>query len=211
MKIAIAGRSDATQNYKNYVLAAGAEPVVTLDSSRIAECDALLLPGGVDIHPRHYGEENVSCGTIDEELDDLQFAALTAALEQGMPILGICRGCQLINVAFGGSLYQDIATAANHKRVNDADQYHASDALEGSYLDQIYGRHFTINSAHHQAAKTLGKGLIPVQYSSAEGIIEAIRHTTLPIWAVQWHPERIIEEKAGISGLPLLKAFMKLV
>ena len=108
------------------------------------------------------------------------------------PILGICRGQQFINVYFGGSLIQDLPAKALHARgmEEETDKFHEAVIADGSYLEPIYGERFVINSAHHQAVNRVGNGLMVDLYSAEEGIVEAMHHRELPIWSVQWHPER---------------------
>ena len=114
--------------------------------------------------------------------------------------MGICRGAQLINVALGGSLHQDIA---DHNRIDDTDRIHGS-VTDDPVLMSLYGKSFMINSSHHQAADRLGEGLRAVQWSD-DGIVEALRHESLPIFAVQWHPERL---RDPIDGWELIRHWL---
>ena len=205
-------------NYRAAVLAAGGSPceinpyVTFPDFDKIlGGLDGLIIPGGLDIDPSYYGEENVACGEIDRELDSFEMAIVEEAVNRGIPLLGICRGMQLINVFFGGSLYQDISCAESHKKSMYDDNVHCSRIEEGSFLDDIYySEMICVNSAHHQGVKRIGDGLIPVQYSS-DGIVEAYYHREKPIWAVQWHPERMClanERTDTVDGLGIFKYFI---
>lgn len=209
MRIAIAGRKPDTCNYVKYVREQGHDPLVSLDLGDVACCEALLLPGGGDITPAFFGEQNRGARNIDTELDILQLQALDFCLQNRIPVLGICKGIQIINVGLGGTLYQDMPDAERH-RYDGCDKYHDSVTLEDSWLYRLYGRRFTINSAHHQAIKRLGEGLIAVQHCPEDGCIEAVAHRELPILGVQWHPERIDSRRAGICGEKVLDHFVSL-
>lgn len=212
MRIAILGREADTENYVKYIGSMGITPQVTLNAETVTCCDALLLPGGGDITPAFFGETNHGSRNIDTELDILQLQALNLAVCRDLPVLGICKGMQIINVGFGGTLTQDM-TSQNVKRhgYDHGDKYHTSIIEKDSWLHHIYGGEITVNSAHHQAIKKLGSGLAAVQYCPEDGCIEAISHQSLPIIGFQWHPERIEEDKSGISGLPVLAYFFSLI
>ena len=117
----------------------------------------------------------------------------------------------MINVFFGGSLYQNIFCCEFHKRYENKDRVHKTKVEPGSFLEQIYGKtDIAVNSAHHQAVKKLADDLIPVQYST-EGLLEAFSHKTKPIYAVQWHPERMCLANARTDtedGLEVFKYFI---
>ena len=112
-----------------------------------------------------------------------------AFLAREKPILGICRGCQMINVLLGGTLYRDLTSQLGFVHSN-GEIRHPLFAEEGSVLAQLFGREFRVNSTHHQAVKDLAPGL-HVTGRSIEGIVEAFEHDTLPILATQFHPERL--------------------
>lgn len=206
MKIAIVGRTADTTNYTRFVQSIGAFPCVTLRPTEVCTCEGLILPGGGDITPAFFGEYNHGSRNIDTELDIIQLQALDTALRNRIPVLGICKGMQIINVGLGGSIYQDLPSADIHCYKN-ADQYHPSYINEETWLYQLYGKTAIINSAHHQGLKTLGSGLRAVQYCSIDHCIEAISHRHLPIWGVQWHPERLDEHVSGITGQAVLTYF----
>ena len=170
------------ENYIKALTALGAVPC--FDSPE--ECDGLLLPGGGDVDPRWYGQENTASMNIDDELDEKELAAVRFFAEKGRPVLGICRGCQVLNVAFGGTLHQDIP---GHRRVNNTDSLHYA-GTKDDMLVSLYEERFIVNSAHHQALDALGEGLYAVQWAD-DGIVEAVRHEALPVLGVQWHPERL--------------------
>jgi putative glutamine amidotransferase len=149
-------------------------------------CDALLLPGGADLAPWRYGQANTASRGIDTLRDTEELELLQRFVLLKKPVLGICRGLQVINVYFGGTLLQDIA---GHSAANGIDRRHRVQSVP-SPLREICGEYGIVNSAHHQAVNRLGHGLSPLQWSP-DGIIEALEHHALPVWGVQWHPERM--------------------
>ena len=209
MKIAIIGRKPDTVNYVRYVLLQGHTPIVTLELGDAAHCHCLLLPGGGDITPAFFGEKNHGSHSIDTELDILQLQALDFCIKKRVPVLGICKGIQVINVGFGGTLYQDMPTAKLHSYDGD-DKYHDTTIEKDSWLHELYGDRAVVNSAHHQAIRDLGNGLYAVQRCPQDNCIEAIAHRELPILGVQWHPERIDSRRATISGEKVLAYFVSL-
>lgn len=210
MKIAILGRKKDTVNYEKFISALPAEPVTTLNPASLSECSALILPGGGDISPAFFGERNNGSKNIDTELDILQFQALDYAVKQGLPVLGICKGMQVINVSFGGTLTQNLSTAAIHQYTGE-DQYHNTTIMEGNCLYQLYGGEAVVNSAHHQGVKRMGKGLFPIQWCSIDNCVEAIMHETLPILGLQWHPERLSPARTNLSGDGILVLLSSLI
>lgn len=205
MKIAILGRKKDTVNYEKYVEDI-ATPITTLNPTEVSSCDALILPGGGDITPAFFGEHNNGSQNIDTELDILQFQALEYALKKQIPILGICKGMQVINVAFGGTLVQDMPTSHIHRHVGH-DQYHQTFIEKDSWLHHLYGRESYVNSAHHQCINRLGKGLRAVQWCPEDNCIEAIVHTKFSLLGLQWHPERLDNNITPVVGSHLLLFF----
>ena len=203
-------RSFVLQNYLDSVEAAGGLPVVlpytkSKDALQTyAElCHGFLLVGGVDIAPERYSaERQKECGTVCDARDEFEFAAFDAVYPTEKPILGICRGCQLINVALGGTLYQDIPTEKPSEvthRQNDfgSSPIHSVKLVANTPLSLLTGQEqLQVNSLHHQAIKTLGEGL-EVMAVAEDGIIEAIY---MPggkyLQAYQWHPERMFDTDA---------------
>lgn len=187
-------------NFPNYVNAlnfCGAE----ICREHPEDCDALLLPGGGDIDPKLYGQENRGSAGIQEERDRLEAEAFRIFAERGRPIFGVCRGAQMVNVMLGGTLHQDIP---GHRQEGNDELRHGSHTVD-PLLISLYGERFIVNSTHHQSVDRLGEGLRAVQWAE-DGTIEAIRHDTLPIFAVQWHPERHHEP---IEGWKLFEALFK--
>lgn len=201
MKIAILGRKQDTANYENFIKALPAMPLTTLSPAELSHCNALILPGGGDITPAFFGEHNTGSRNIDTELDILQFQALEFGMRMCLPILGICKGMQLINVALGGTIIQDMPDSSHHRYLG-RDQYHTTTIAKDSCLHPLYGNEAIVNSAHHQCIGQLGKNLRPIQWCTEDACVEAIAHESLPILGLQWHPERLNRPEA--SGAPIL-------
>ncbi len=162
------------------------------------ELDALVLMGGVDMCPASYGESPLSPAWNGDRIrDDYEIALLRAFVARGKPVLGLCRGAQVINVAMGGTLYQDIATqrpdALRHRLQEIYEKNcHAASLVPGSGLAALYPGLglFRINSVHHQALKDLGRDLEVEAWSEPDRIVEAIRwRGPSYLLGVQWHPE----------------------
>lgn len=180
--------------------------------------DGLLLQGGADVSPQTYAESALSHEWPGDRVRDMyELELLHEFIESGKPVLGVCRGCQLINVAFGGTLYQDIATDVPTANVHVNENYdqhrHGVHFPDGSTLLNMFpGRHDAIvNSIHHQAVKTLGRDLNIEAVSASDGIIEAVRYRRAPfVMGVQWHPEF---HRAGgpelLDCTPLLDTFLR--
>lgn len=193
--------------YVNAVEKSGAIPVAEYCPTYSDEYDSLILCGGNDIDPAYYNEEFAGAINIDEARDKAEMELFKKFLEAGKPILGICRGCQLINVAFGGSLHQNLDNAIEHKD----GVIHSAKAVEDSFVSKLYGTEFSINSFHHQAVKECGQGLEIIATAFDGKTVEAIQHKELPVYGVQWHPERICYEykKENVSdGADVFKFFI---
>jgi putative glutamine amidotransferase len=212
-------RAYVNHDYVQAITGAGAVPVllpVIDDEPGIAEqiklVDGILLTGGYDVNPLYYNEEPCAgLGFILPEVDKHQLAAAKLAAALGKPMLGICRGMQVLNVAFGGTLYQDILETPNSIRhVQNAQRHvagHTVSIVADTVLDGIFGKAaIRTNSFHHQAVKELAPGFI-VGARAADGVIEAMEKPgDLFTLAVQWHPEMM----AGKSP-DMRKLFQKFV
>ena len=176
-------------NYVKVLTRVGFSPVIDRDCGKADACSALLLPGGDDSDPALYGQENHACRGIDRRRDEAELFLTRRFAALGKPILGICRGHQLLNIAFGGDLWQDLSTKEAHCRKEGRDQLHDTVILPGSGLAAVYGGSARVTSAHHQGVHHLGRGFRAVQWTE-DGVIEGAEHQTLPILGVQWHPER---------------------
>lgn len=158
----------------------GIETEFGMDIKKIEEFDGMLIPGGGDIDPKFYGQENVACVKTNPIRDALTFDAIKLCRKINKPILGICLGAQYINVALGGTLKQDIP---NHKNVN-----HKIKIVAGNLLHDYLGDTYLSNSKHHQCIDILGKGLNVIA-SAEDGTIEAVINNEKNILGIQWHAE----------------------
>lgn len=177
-------------HYRQALKQAGITPILSDQIEDENLYDGLLLPGGGDISPIFYHRKNRGCQNICITEDIIQILLFHRFLEQKKPILGICKGMQLINVALGGNLLQDLPTKNLHAYDN-TDRYHNTKALSGSRLHSLYGNDCITNSAHHQAINKLGDHLRITQHAH-DGVAEGIEHDSLPILGIQWHPERML-------------------
>ena len=193
-------------DYVEGVAGAGGVPVVLppLGDDRAAgamvqSLDGLLLSGGSDLDPGYYGEEPVpELGATLPERDTFEMALLGLALRRQIPIFGICRGMQVLNVALGGTLYQDLPSqwdgnVLKHRQATPKWQpTHEVEVREGSYIAEVMGREVVkVNSYHHQGIKDLAEGLL-VTGRSSDGVIEAVEAADLSerwLLGVQWHAE----------------------
>ena len=192
------------QRYVKAVVDAGAIPVIlpSLSSSTaigalLSRVDGLIVSGGnFDIHPDYYGEKPITAlGAIKAERSAFELEITALALKQDLPVLGICGGAQAINVVLGGSLYQDISaqvpSAQEHEQSKKViKRGHRITIRPRTKLQAIIKRsHAEVNTTHHQAVKTLGRGLI-INAIAADGIVEGVESTDYTfVLGVQWHPE----------------------
>ena len=186
MRIYILGDAETYRNYQRAVEQAGGTVQFGGESK---DCDALLLPGGGDMEPWRYGQSNQGSRNLQPDRDEAELELLNQFTQMRKPVLGICRGLQVINVFFGGTLIQDLP---GHSAIGGTDRYHRI-RTEDLMLQRLFGRTMIVNSAHHQAIDRVGADLMPLQWA-ADGTMEAIRHKELPVWAFQWHPERMGSE-----------------
>ena len=183
--------------------------------------DALVLQGGADIAPPSYGEQPRDPAWIGDRVRDrYEIELFEAFVGKGKPVLGICRGCQLINVAFGGTLYQDIATqvpnAIDHRDIAKYEQqFHSVKFVPETGLAKLYPSRTeaTINTIHHQAVNKLGRGLIVEAVSQPDGVVEAVRwRGPSYVVGVQWHPEFMFGPSMTddhLDGTPILTEFLE--
>ena len=195
------------------------------ESSRVTmaayaqEMDALVLMGGADVCPRSYGEEPLKPEwSGDHVRDEYEIALANAFIARKKPVLGVCRGLQVLNVAMGGTLWQDLATqvphALDHRDWSIYEQNcHATSLVAGSSLAKLYPDTALVktNSIHHQAIRDLGRNLVVEAWSEPDRIAEAIRWTGPSyVFAVQWHPEfHPAGDASFIDDRPLLDDFLR--
>ena len=157
----------------------------------VSRYDGLVIPGGHNIDPRMYGAKRApeTYGTNIKK-DRIQVNMIRQFAKANKPVLGVCRGCQVVNVAFGGTICQHIP--GWHKWNRNIK------IKKGSWLYKAYGSKASVYHFHHQCVQKLGDGLIATQWDAGDGRIEAIEHKTLPVYAVQWHPDAMDAKGYGV-------------
>jgi putative glutamine amidotransferase len=223
MKIALTytGSDEKHNNYVEWLKAASPGSADNLDVIKISaddnnlheivNSDALVLAGGRDIHPKFYKNQNTdysnSPNDFDEKRDEFEIAAFKLAQEQSLPVLGICRGMQLVNCILDGTLQQDLGDALNkiHRVEVHHDKVHGVNIKGSTIISEITQLECSVvNSAHHQAVDKLGEGLI-VNCTADDGIIEGFEWfdpSNKPfLLCVQWHPERMFNFQLENSPL----------
>lgn len=215
----------AEASVPRWLLAGGALPLLIPAGAQARayarDLDALVLQGGADVAPETYGETPLHPDWAGDPIRDrYELDLIQAFLDQGKPVLGICRGCQLLNVALGGTLYQDIGTqiprSRNHRDPAKYDRHHHRvRLLPQSRLARLYPQteFARINSIHHQSIKELGTGLVVEARSQPDDVIEAVRlRGAHYVQGIQWHPEFVTpRHRALLPSAPLLQAFLRAV
>ncbi len=196
--------ASAPLTYINSIKRAGGVPLVipmtTCEeqlSAILATVDAVVMTGGEDVCPSYYGEEPLRAqGEIVPERDEFDYKLIRMAVDKGLPLLGICRGEQVLNVAFGGTLYQDIPSQKRDSYIKHSQKApreygtHSITIEKGSLLEKLLKTNKTyVNSFHHQAVKDVAPGFKATAHS-ADGVVEAIEMVgNNTVWGVQFHPE----------------------
>ena len=195
--------------YSHAIWNAGGEAILlptNPDKSNCAQIvsmlDGLLVPGGPDIDPSLYNEEILpECGVFCRYEDEYDMELIKEAVKQNKPILAICRGMQIVNALYGGTLYQDIPsqydTEIQHSRiVKGVEIYHEATLEQESFLAKVLGawENIKVNSSHHQSVKDLANGF-KIVGKAPDGIVEAMENEDGSILCVQWHPERMQDEE----------------
>lgn len=207
------------RTYIEAIMNAGGEPVLIARPEEavlneiLSTIDGILLAGGADIDPSLYNEKRSGLTRdVDQDRDRVEITLARLAQEKNIPILGVCRGLQVMNVALGGTLYQDLASELNETLAHDMHKTrernflaHKVDIKSGSLLTQIYEKEKTMtNSLHHQGIKVLSDKL-SVSGVTSDGLIEAVELRGHPFYVgVQWHPEELLDE----PSVKLFQAFI---
>ena len=212
-KILFSGSRSGQENYEAAIARAGGVPVPGYCPGVDLSCDGLLLCGGGDVEPSLYGQEDRGSRDIDPDRDRAELALIEAFIAAKKPILAICRGHQIVNIALGGTLIQDLPAPARPFHVwEEADKVHPVRAAPESFFARAYGTLFPVNSAHHQAVDRPGEGLRGVLWSEG-GVVEAMEHVSLPILCVQFHPERMSfgrRRADTVDGAAIFRRFLSL-
>ncbi len=186
------------QTYVSFLEGVGIAPVLVPNALRdpVAYVTALgvagvVLTGGGDVAPARYGQPSAGSRGISAQRDVVEWALLDLALARGLPVLGICRGLQVINLYFGGGLIQDLPAHGSRFLAHDSGEPHEVTLVHPPLRRLLETETLRTNTHHHQGvtAAELAPNLIPFAVC-ADGVIEGLLHPTLPVLAVQWHPER---------------------
>ena len=169
----------------------------------VSKLDVLILTGGEDVDPARYkASRSPKLGKVNVPRDGFDFRLLAAARRRNLPVIGICRGCQLMNIAFGGTLWQDLPSEFPVKDVQHRNVHHRISIEPNSRFARVTGvTNALVNSYHHQAVKDLAPGFHIVA-KSPDGVVEAIECDTYPAIGVQFHPEKMLcdEKEAVLSA-----------
>lgn len=184
----------------------------SMDPGEVEKADLTVIPGGLpDVDPANYGEKDMGSHDVTPDMDAEQFAMIKEAFRLQKPMVGICRGVQLINVFLGGTLIQDLESGKTHKYQPGAPVFHPVSNISGSRIAERFGNAMTVNTGHHQALKKVADGLRVTQFwcgapakaeeyrklieagvfreGTSECVIEGVEHTGYPMVGFQWHPE----------------------
>jgi putative glutamine amidotransferase len=197
-------------NYERWMLAEPGVEVIRLGAQfsnldEVNKCQGILLTGGDDIHPKFYGSKEIHYPNAPDEFvedrDEFEIKALAKAQENKLPVLGVCRGLQLINCALGGTLKQDLGELNKiHRRITKVDKVHQVKVSDNTQLKGIAKiDKGEVNSSHHQSIDKLGKEL-KINSVAMDGTIEGIERTNGSfLLAVQWHPERMNNQESPLA------------
>lgn len=209
-RVLISRSPESSGLYEAAVEKAGGEALSFHCPDPEMDFDALILAGGGDMDPSEFSEPDQGSCDIDRPRDAAELALVSRCVYENKPILGICRGHQVVNIALGGNLYQDLPPKLRqiHAQTEEGkDRFHPIRVSMMTMLGDLYGSEMTVNSSHHQANRQFGQGLYATAWDEI-GVVEAMQHGSLPIWTVQFHPEQMTGEDGGPDGQKIFDFFL---
>ena len=197
---------------------------LSLNVEKAKDVDGIIIPGSrCDVNPAFWNEEPSGAVYIDDALDQAQWEIMDFATSAGIPVIGMCRGIQFINVYYGGSLIQHLHSAYAHKAFNP-DRYHKICNTPGSFMEELYGPEVLVNSRHHQAVGRVGKGLkVAASWRCEdvtgraltedweEEVVDVLVHETHNVIGLQWHPEKMMylgDKNARKTGERMMRYYL---
>ena len=210
-RILISRSPESSGLYEAAVEKAGGEALSFHCPDPEMDFDGLILAGGGDVDPSEFQEPNQGSTDIDRPRDEVELYLVNRCIYENKPILGICRGHQVVNIALGGNIYQDMNERLVEMHAQSADgksKIHPIKVGVMTMLDTLYGGEMVVNSSHHQAIHKFGQGLYRTAWDE-NGVVEAMQHGSLPIWTVQFHPEQVTEEDGAADGQKIFDFFLE--
>ncbi len=210
-RILISRSPESSGLYEAAVEKAGGEALSFHCPDPEMDFDGLILAGGGDMDPAEFQEPNQGSRDIDRPRDKVELALVSRCVYENKPILGICRGHQVVNIALGGNIYQDMNERLVEMHAEGADgkpKAHPIQVGVMTMLDTLYGSEMVVNSSHHQAVRNFGQGLYRTAWDE-NGVVEAMQHGSLPIWTVQFHPEQVTDEDGAADGQKIFDFFLE--
>ncbi len=208
IKILLSSLGNAN-NYINALKKLNVNSTVFNGDINLKDYNGLVLCGGGDISPEFYNEAFCGSKNVNILRDIQEFYLIDNFLNANKPILAICRGFQVLNVYLGGTLIQDLKNVNKHQNDDGGDIYHLVKAQRNSFLGELYGEEFIVNSNHHQAVNKLSPMLSGTCYSN-DGVLEGYENLNLKIIGTQFHPERLNHE-SNVNGSKIFKEFLGLI
>ena len=210
-RILISRSPESSGLYEAAVEKAGGEALSFHCPDPEMDFDGLILAGGGDVDPSEFGESDLGSREIDLPRDKVELALVNRCVCENKPILGICRGHQVVNIALGGNIYQDLSPALLEVHAQTSEGKNRTHPVRLSImtmLGDLYGQEILVNSSHHQANRQFGQGLYATAWD-AVGVVEAMQHGSLPIWTVQFHPEQMTGTNGDPDGQKIFDFFLE--